>query len=443
MTRARDEHDAIVVGAGLAGLTAALHLQRAGRRTVLIERRAKVGGLCGTFAHEGHEFVVGCNDFGAGLERELHELGVEISFHHPRTAMFFEGGRVEHPPGPGTALRLLRKLPAIARAILGARHADTITLGQLVDRHVRDPWLADVACLPAFAMMRSPDDVMLSAIAADFSKEHGYGYDVSATPVGGPQAMADAMARRFRELGGALLLEHACLARRREGTLHVVETPTGELRARALLSSEGRWGFYPPGTKKGLEVASLLLAMEASFPFPDGLHAIDGFPRGLASVLRALEGGRPVGAFPVHLFRADLRPRDGLVTANALLVLPRGERALAPARRHALQQHALATLDVLLPGFSAAVRGAWLLDPIEYAERVGLSCAPSRYVPPLGFGKPPSYDAARDIHFIGVSAGPPGDHAGAAVRSGSLAARSAQRALEASRAHRPINNPAS
>lgn len=429
MTAPRDEHDAVVVGAGLAGLTAALHLQRAGRRTVVIERRARVGGLCGTIEHEGHEFAVGCNDFGAGLERELHALGVEISFQHLRTALFFGDGRAELSPDLGTALRLVRRLPAVLRLVLGARRPDVLTLGQLVDRHIRDPWLADLASLPAFATMRSPDDVALASLAAELSGEHGYGYEVSASPAGGPQAMVDAMARRFRALGGTLLLDLPCLGHRREGRLHCVATAGGELRARALLSSEGRWDVYPPGTKPGLEVATLLLVLDARFAVPRRYHAIDWFPHGVAAVLRALDAGRPVEAVPVHLFRSDLPRREGAFTATALLPLPRGERDLAPERRAALERHALATLDRQLPGFAAAVRRARVLDPLEYAERVGLSCAPSPRVPPAGFPKPPSHDVGRDIHFIGTSAGPPGEHAGAAARSGALAARAVLQAL--------------
>src|SRR5262245_60285697 len=59
--------DVIVIGAGLAGLTAALNLQHAGRKTLVLERLDRAGGLCGMFDHEGHAFTIGCNDFGGGL----------------------------------------------------------------------------------------------------------------------------------------------------------------------------------------------------------------------------------------------------------------------------------------------------------------------------------------------------------------------------------------
>ena len=42
-------YDAIVIGAGLGGLTAAALLARAGRRTLIIERNESVGGAASTY----------------------------------------------------------------------------------------------------------------------------------------------------------------------------------------------------------------------------------------------------------------------------------------------------------------------------------------------------------------------------------------------------------
>ena len=44
----------VVVGAGLAGLSAALGCLDAGARVTLIERRRRLGGLTWSFEHDGH-----------------------------------------------------------------------------------------------------------------------------------------------------------------------------------------------------------------------------------------------------------------------------------------------------------------------------------------------------------------------------------------------------
>src|SRR5437899_5337298 len=54
-TRARPIYDAIVIGAGHNGLTAAAYLARAGLSTLVLERRNIVGGCCVT-----EEIAPGC-----------------------------------------------------------------------------------------------------------------------------------------------------------------------------------------------------------------------------------------------------------------------------------------------------------------------------------------------------------------------------------------------
>ena len=65
---ARDEYDVVVIGAGLAGLTAANTLARSGHSVLLLEQHYKLGGLATWFRRPGgHIFDVSLHGFPVGM----------------------------------------------------------------------------------------------------------------------------------------------------------------------------------------------------------------------------------------------------------------------------------------------------------------------------------------------------------------------------------------
>ena len=141
--------DVAVIGGGLAGLTAALQLARAGRSVTVFERRSRLGGLAVTDRRDGFSFNQGPHAFykgGAG-EDVLSELGVEIRGGTPpvRGSVVIEGRAEIGPAGPVTLLRtsalslkdkagigkLLATLPRIDSAALA-----TTTTSDWIERSV-------------------------------------------------------------------------------------------------------------------------------------------------------------------------------------------------------------------------------------------------------------------------------------------------------------------
>ncbi|MDQ6838395.1 MAG: FAD-dependent oxidoreductase, partial [Actinomycetota bacterium] len=66
----------VVVGGGLAGLTAALHCADGGARVTVVERRRRLGGLTWSFDHDGqwvdngqHVFLRCCEAYLGFLQR--------------------------------------------------------------------------------------------------------------------------------------------------------------------------------------------------------------------------------------------------------------------------------------------------------------------------------------------------------------------------------------
>ena len=49
----------IVIGAGIGGLTAAIHLAKRGLHVTVLEKTSHPGGRCDRFSREGHHFDTG------------------------------------------------------------------------------------------------------------------------------------------------------------------------------------------------------------------------------------------------------------------------------------------------------------------------------------------------------------------------------------------------
>ena len=76
------KYDSVVVGGGIAGLTAAAYLARAGKSVILFERQSKVGGLVQTFDRNGIYFDGGLRSIeNSGIVFPmLKQLGIDIEF---------------------------------------------------------------------------------------------------------------------------------------------------------------------------------------------------------------------------------------------------------------------------------------------------------------------------------------------------------------------------
>lgn len=55
----KNKYNTIIVGGGMAGLTSAVYLSRAGQKVLLIEKNDKCGGLVSSFTHNGFHFDAG------------------------------------------------------------------------------------------------------------------------------------------------------------------------------------------------------------------------------------------------------------------------------------------------------------------------------------------------------------------------------------------------
>lgn len=226
-----DEYDAIIIGAGIGGLTCAAYLAKKGMRVKVFEQHSKPGGCCTSFSRKGFKFdvgvlrVTGGKESGA-LQRVLSvlEMENEIKFVErvPVTRLVFPNMSLDITRDPEDfAEKLKLRFPKEAEGISGlfdtmksiyrdskrlpilspllAKYKDR-SFQELIDEYVTDPKLKTVA----YGIWDSWCP-MWQASAIDYAslfineQVRGCFY-----PKGGIQAIPDAFVRVLRKYGGEI-----------------------------------------------------------------------------------------------------------------------------------------------------------------------------------------------------------------------------------------------
>ncbi|MCE9634207.1 MAG: NAD(P)/FAD-dependent oxidoreductase [Planctomycetes bacterium] len=273
-----DGFDAVVIGAGVSGLTAACELARGGMRVVVLEQHSVPGGLMQRFRRRGIPFDTGFHYLGGAgeggpLRPYLEHLGIldriELEPFDPDgfDEVVLPGRRFAFPQGiDRTVASLVAAFPADAagiRAYLAivaafvARHAEPIRsaeapgtadatgapppavhesepLASVLDRLVRD---ADLKAVLAAHTLLYGVPAVRAPIAAHAVISGSYLHSAHGVR-GGGDAFAAALVARLGELGGTLRLR--CGVRRvvSDGRdVRGVETDAGEVVTAPLVVS--------------------------------------------------------------------------------------------------------------------------------------------------------------------------------------------------------------
>ncbi len=90
------KYQTIVVGGGIAGLTAGCYLVKDKIKTLIIEKEKYVGGLVGTFDHKGFKFDRGARSIESSgiVIPMINNLGLDVKFVRTPINMIFEKERV-------------------------------------------------------------------------------------------------------------------------------------------------------------------------------------------------------------------------------------------------------------------------------------------------------------------------------------------------------------
>ena len=389
------DHDVIVVGAGIGGLTAAALLAHRGLRVLVLDQHYLAGGFCTSWpriVRSGERrlryvFDGGVHDVSGlgprGPVRHLlrtleldtrlewrrvsHEYILpDVKLKVPDDARAFAAALAERFPAERAAILVFfGEMEAVYRELYADAHLTggvpcppttvetllaypaahphafrwmNVPFGQMLETYFRDPTLKEFLSVLTGYLSDDPTALTVMAMAPIF----GYYFDGGFYPVGGSQSLADALVAAIEEQGGQVRLRTAVARILVEGgrAAGVVLASGETLRARAVVSNADlRRTFFDLVGKEHL-------------------------PRDFAARLEALE--LSTSAFVVYLgvdYVPEIEPLTIYSSQGrglAIAVTSKTDPSLAPPG------HASVTLVSLMPSTEAA---PWDRKASGYAAR--------------------------------------------------------------------------
>jgi len=355
-------YDAIVIGAGMSGLAAALRLALYDRRVVVLERHTLWGGLNSFYTLEGRRFDVGLHAVtnwapprapGAPLTRLLRQLRLrheelhlgeqghsEIAFRDARLSFTNDFACLEAQvertfPSQRDGFALLVR--AIREHRLDEDAASAESGRAFLGRFLSDPRLIEMLCLPlCYYGSAREDDVDRDQLVVLFRSIFLEGL---CRPEGGVRTLLNLLVKRLKRSGAELRLgtgvrEVVLDAGRARG---VVLDDGSELEAGLILSSAG---LVESLRLCGREVESRHVgpADQGRLSFLESISVLDAPPAALgldaATVFYCLED------------RLRYRRPDGLTsTASGVISAPNNFRSERPLEEGLVRLTVLANHD--------------------------------------------------------------------------------------------------
>lgn len=298
-------YDAIVIGAGMSGLAAAIRLAMFERRVLVLERHNAPGGLNSYYAKGGRAFDVGLHALtnfvkkgarGAPLTKLLRQLRI------PYEALELAEQAGSSIRFPGVTLRFTNDFEVLRAGVHAAFPAEKDGFERLVAHidayddlslsapevparsviadFIRDPLLVDMLLCPLMYYGSAvEDDMEFGQLCIMFKSIYREGF---ARPEGGVRRIVRLLWQRLREEGGRVRMKagvRRVLAR--DGVVRGVELDSGEvLEAPVVISSAGR--LETLAITEGLAPAEVAPpAAEGRMTFVESIQVLDREPRAL------------------------------------------------------------------------------------------------------------------------------------------------------------------
>jgi len=475
---APEEFDAIVIGAGMGGLTAAALLAQRGLKMLVVEQAHYVGGFCANFRrmHRKYVFDMGVHAIsGLGprgpVRWLLRQLGIESHLEFARMSQEYILGdlhlRVPHDADALAAelaalfpdereqigefftemYHVYRELYADMEKTGGAPRPPTDpdamlryplthphlfrwmerTYFEMLDTYFSDGRLKELLCTLTSYLTDKPETLTVMQMAPIF----GYYFDGGFYPKGGSGQLSQALAETIQAHGGSILLrKKVTKILVKDGTAYGIQLADGStFRAHVIVSNADARATF--GELVGLEHLPTKYAKRVQDLQPT---------TSIFAVFLALDYDPPIA--PITMYRPSNRIGLGLAVPSkvepslappghhvltVMTLLPQSEAATwdrtdsnYKARKAAFADEIIRQAETLLPGLRDHIITRDAATPATVARYTGHPSG-AIYGSALGNERLPQQTPVRHLYLVGASAWP-GSGVEAVVISGIVAA---------------------
>jgi len=437
--------DAVIIGAGLGGLSAGAYLSRAGRKVLVLEQSDVIGGRCRSFEIMGRRFDIGADYFGSKMLARFEELGklgsVEpLSFN---VLAEHQNHTMTLPQGIHTLRDLSRMGVSLPGMItMSFRIAGILKLGnekkfhnnhELI-RHITDnPHFRDILNIGAYFTGNDPENMPTYWFRLLFGDT--YGYAKPFYPKKGAQSLPDLLAEVISENGGGIVLETpvekitveggratGVVADGREIKAHNVISNINILTTVDKLSGKDHfpYGFLDTLSyyREGLAMASVFVTFRRTARIKKGVHIYAGFSDNMREMFRVLgEGKFPDSSmFVLSCPDAVEEPVTENLAGTVKFLVPKGGASKEDIMREA--DKVLKSVDRLVPAFYDSIVESVLLTPDDYKEHFGFVSLVSPVAESIHYDKFPVGLPLPGLYCVGSTVLPVGGCTASAVDSG-------------------------
>lgn len=350
-----ETYDAVIIGGGLGGLTAAALLAEKGKRVLLVEQKNHLGGRASSTKKDGFVFNQGAHAlYKAGpAAHTFSALGIHVEGGSPADDLQgYTKGKLGPLPTGLPSLVKTNLLGMIGKTELasflgnlgskGWEDWDKISASELLGRHLKQPdSLGFVQALARLTTYCDAPDTLSAAALLGQLKSSTKGGVVYLN--GGWQSLVDGLVAKLESLKVEMLLGHTAEVLTADGKVTGVKLDSGETKsARSVVVVSG-----PKSARAILGTAGDALATQIDALIPVKAACLDvalsKLPNPGCKFILDIDSPR---YFSLHSEFAELAPK-GAALMHLMQYLKPGEENDAQATRANLEQ----LLDIAQPGW--------------------------------------------------------------------------------------------